>query len=172
MQALEAKHMQLLTTYGEELEAVTDLFHYNKEKPVVPKNAARHSGSIKWVRGLVERVEAPMEKIRMLNKLVLDTEEARVIFASQGALVQAMKEFEAEHVQAWVSKVSQVRFIYVPAAAAAPTLQLYILSQCWAEGNSTGFEQRLIACRSQQRSWRSSSSAWRPTAQRQCTYSR
>ena len=92
----------------EELEAVTDLFHYNKDKPVVPKNAARHSGSIKWVRGLVERVEAPMEKIRMLNKLVLDTEEARTIFASHAALVQAMKEFEGQHVQAWVSQVSQV----------------------------------------------------------------
>jgi dynein heavy chain, axonemal len=108
LQALEMKHMQLLLSYGEELEAVTELFHYNKDKPIVPRNAALHSGSIKWVRGLLERVEAPMEKIRMLNKLVLDTEEARVIFASQSALVQAMRDFEAERVKAWVSKVSLV----------------------------------------------------------------
>jgi dynein heavy chain, axonemal len=109
VQALEMKHMQLLMTYGAEVTAVTDIFNYNREKPIVPKNAARHSGSIKWVRGLVERIEAPMEKIRCLNKAVLDTEEARAIFASQGALVQAMKEFEDEHVKAWISKVSQVR---------------------------------------------------------------
>ena len=67
----------------------------------------------KWlcpqVRGLLERVEAPLEKIRALNKLVLDTEEARAIFARQGALVQAMTEFEEEHAKTWVSKVSKVR---------------------------------------------------------------
>jgi dynein heavy chain len=109
LQALEQKHMQLLMQYGAEVSSVTEIFNSNQDKPVVPKNAARRSGSIKWVRGLMERIEAPMEKIRCLNKAVLDTEEARAIFASQGALVQAMKEFEEEHVKAWRSKVSQVR---------------------------------------------------------------
>ena len=109
VQALEMKHMQLLLAYGDELETVSDLFHTLKATPLVPKNAARHSGAIKWVRGLLERAEAPMEKIRQLNKLVLDTEEARGIFARQAALVQAMKEFEEEHVKTWVGKVSKVR---------------------------------------------------------------
>jgi Dynein heavy chain, N-terminal region 1 len=61
------------------------------------------------VRGLLERIEAPMEKIKGLNKLVLDTEEARAIFGRHGALAQAMKEFEEEHVRAWTAKVSEVR---------------------------------------------------------------
>lgn len=108
MQALEAKHMHLLLDYSDELESVKDAFHYTRDTPVLPKNAARHSGAIKWVRGLMERIEAPMDKIRALNKLVLDTEEARRTLADHTALVQAMKEFEEEHAKAWVSQVSQV----------------------------------------------------------------
>ena len=87
--------MQLLLAHGDELEAVADLFADYKANPVVPKNAAKHSGAIKWVRGLLERIEAPMEKIRLLSKLVLDTEEARGIFARQAALVQAGFPFSA-----------------------------------------------------------------------------
>jgi hypothetical protein len=109
LQALEAKHMQLLTNYSEDLESVKDAFYYTRDTPVLPKDAARHSGAIKWVRGLVERMEAPMEKIRALSKLVLETEEARRTLAEHTALLQAMKEFEEEHVRAWVSQVSQVR---------------------------------------------------------------
>lgn len=100
--------MQLLLNYSDELAGVKDAFHYTRDTPVLPKNAARHSGAIKWVRGLVERIEAPMDKIRALNKLVLETEEARRTLEDHTALVQAMKEFEEEHVKAWVSQVSQV----------------------------------------------------------------
>jgi dynein heavy chain, axonemal len=109
MQALEAKHMQLLLDYSDELASVKDAFHYTRDAPVLPKNAARHSGAIKWVRGLMERIEAPMEKIRALNKLVLDSEEAKRTLADHAALIQAMKDFEEEHAKAWVSQVSQAR---------------------------------------------------------------
>ena len=33
------------------------------------KNAAPHSGAVSWVRGLVERVEEPMSKLRNMNKV-------------------------------------------------------------------------------------------------------
>ena len=91
---------------------------YYKDAPILPKNAARHSGSIKWVRGLRERVEAPMDKIRGLNKLVLDTEEAKRIFEDHAVLLKAMTEFEEEHVKAWVGQVSQV----CPIASVSATL--------------------------------------------------
>lgn len=108
MQALEEKQLQLLMTYSQDLASVKDAFHYNKNAPVLPKNAARHSGAIKWVRGLRERIESPMDKIRGLNKLVLDTEEARRMFGDHATLLKAMNEFEEEHVKAWVGQVSQV----------------------------------------------------------------
>lgn len=108
VQALEEKQLQLLLNYSQDLATVKDAFHYNKHAPILPKNAARHSGSIKWVRGLRERIESPMDKIRSLNKLVLDTEEARQMFEDHAALLKAMNDFEEEHAAAWVGQVSQV----------------------------------------------------------------
>eukprot|EP00892_Ulva_mutabilis_P012050 jgi/Ulvmu1/9217/UM005_0317.1 len=108
VQALEEKQLQLLLTYSQDLASVKDAFHYNKDAPIRPKNAALHSGSIKWVRGLRERIEAPMDKIRGLNKLVLDSEEARRTFEDHATLMKAMNEFEEEHVMAWVGQVSQI----------------------------------------------------------------
>lgn len=108
MQALEEKQLQLLMTYSQDLATVKDAFHYNKKAPILPKNAALHSGSIKWVRGLRERIDSPMDKIRALNRLVLDTEEARRMFEDHAALLKDMNEFEEEHVKAWVGQVSQV----------------------------------------------------------------
>lgn len=108
VQALEEKQLQLLMTYSQDLSTVKDAFHYNKQAPILTKNAALHSGSIKWVRGLRERIDTPMDKIRALNKLVLDTEEARRMFEDHAALSKAMNEFEEEHVKEWVGQVSQV----------------------------------------------------------------
>ena len=67
------------------------MFYYNKERPTLPKNAAKHSGAIKWVRGLVERAEAPMEKIRGLSKMVLERDQARDMFKLHSSLLQAMQ---------------------------------------------------------------------------------
>ena len=101
--------MALLLTYGDELATAADLFHTHKAHPIVPKNAAHHSGAIKWVRGLKERIEAPLEKVRGLSRAVLETEEAKAIFAQRDALVEEMQAFEGEHVKEWVGKVSTVR---------------------------------------------------------------
>lgn len=106
--ALEAKHAELLAAFGDEVAAVGDMFREGAPAPRVPKNAARHSGAVKWVRGLVERAEAPLEKIRALSRAVTETEEARGIFAAQEALVARMREYEQEHVSAWTALVSEV----------------------------------------------------------------
>lgn len=119
-QALEAKHMQLLASFGEELEQVTDLFFYNKKSPTLPKNAAKHSGSVKWVRGLRERIEAPLDKIRSLSKAVLESDEARRSFKSHAVVMDAMQSYEQGHVASWISQVSKVRRLSVRTRARAP----------------------------------------------------
>ena len=126
--ALEAKHAALLAAFGDEVAAVGDMFRDGAPAPRVPKNAARHSGAVKWVRGLVERAEAPLEKIRALSRAVTETEEARGIFAAQEALVARMRAYEREHVDAWTALVSEVR----PAQAAAHPESLRAAQCCAA----------------------------------------
>jgi hypothetical protein len=37
--------------------------------PIMAKNSAPHSGAVAWVRGLVERIDEPMQKLRTMNKV-------------------------------------------------------------------------------------------------------
>ena len=39
-----------------------------KDRPIVAKNSAPHSGAVAWVRGLMERIDEPMQKLRTMNK--------------------------------------------------------------------------------------------------------
>lgn len=54
-------------------------------------------------------MDAPMEKIRALNKLVLETVDARDVFKQHAALLAVMRDFEGAHVSAWTETVAQVR---------------------------------------------------------------
>ena len=49
---LEKKNADLLTSFASDLKDVLDLFHTYKDKPVVARNSAPHSGAAAWVRGL------------------------------------------------------------------------------------------------------------------------
>ena len=49
---LEKKNADLLTSFASDLKDVFDLFHTYKDKPVVARNSAPHSGAAAWVRGL------------------------------------------------------------------------------------------------------------------------
>ena len=57
---------------------VGDIFYRNKHNPPVNKNAAPHSGAVSWVRGLVERVEEPMSKLRNMNKVWFVQHQAKL----------------------------------------------------------------------------------------------
>lgn len=46
---LEKKTDDLLKAYANDLSDVTDLFHAHKDKPIVAKNSAPHSGAVAWV---------------------------------------------------------------------------------------------------------------------------
>jgi hypothetical protein len=48
---------------------VHDIFHAYKDRPVVARNSAPHSGAVAWVRGMVERIDEPMQKLRTMSKV-------------------------------------------------------------------------------------------------------
>lgn len=53
------------------LQDVSDIFHAYRDRPIVAKNSAPHSGAVAWCRGLVERIDEPMQKLRAMNKVRL-----------------------------------------------------------------------------------------------------
>ncbi|KAK9808985.1 hypothetical protein WJX72_007373 [[Myrmecia] bisecta] len=104
---LERKHLDLVRSYGLDLREVTDMFHAHRQSPTLSKNAAPHSGAVAWVRGLKERIAGPMEKLRGVNKLVLETEEAKEIQRLYDTLTAAMDEYEKGVVDDWCKLISE-----------------------------------------------------------------
>lgn len=67
---LEKKNTDLLAAFSSDLTDVSDLFQTYKDKPVVARNSAPHSGATAWARGLRERIEEPMSKVRDAFRLL------------------------------------------------------------------------------------------------------
>mmetsp|Transcript_25005 Transcript_25005/g.85566 ORF Transcript_25005/g.85566 Transcript_25005/m.85566 type:complete len:4525 (+) Transcript_25005:136-13710(+) len=98
---LEKKHVELIRAFGEDLKAVQIIFTQQKAMPPVNRNAPPHSGAINWVRGLRERIKEPMEKLRNLSKIVMETEEAKEVTKLFGQLSASLIEYERATVADW-----------------------------------------------------------------------
>ncbi|KAL6747291.1 flagellar outer dynein arm heavy chain beta [Haematococcus lacustris] len=103
---LEKKHADLLASYAADLKDVADIFHAYQHRPIMAKNSAPHSGAVAWVRGLVERIDEPMQKLRTMNKVILEMEQAKEIQKTYDSLMAAMAEYQAKQVAAWCKRVA------------------------------------------------------------------
>ena len=57
----------------------------NSEPPI--------SGSLTWCRGLVERVQIPMQKLQQLDRAILEREEAKEVTKVYATIVASLQEF-------------------------------------------------------------------------------
>ena len=101
---LEKKQIDLMRQYGQDLKAVQDIFTAQKADPVLSKNSPPHAGAVYWVRGLTARIKEPMEKLRGLNKLVMETEESKEITKLFQQLSAALAEYERSTIAKWVKE--------------------------------------------------------------------
>ena len=69
------KQVELVRQFGADLKEVQRIFDQSRDDPVIAKNAPPFAGSVAWVRGLVQRIKQPMEKLEGLSKLVMETDE-------------------------------------------------------------------------------------------------
>ncbi len=120
---LERKHVDLIKAYGQDLRDVQDSFNSHKalsapgkylerQGPPLYVNMPPVSGALFWVRGLIERIEEPMVKLRQTLRLMLDSEEAKEVNKVYTSLLAALREFEASQFTSWgkgVDEVSQVK---------------------------------------------------------------
>ena len=74
MTDLEKKQVELVRRLGG-LKEVQRIFDQSRDDPVIAKNAPPFAGSVAWVRGLVQRIKQPMEKLEGLSKLVMEADE-------------------------------------------------------------------------------------------------
>ena len=69
-------------------------FIENRDDPPLAPNLPKVTGAIMWCRGILERVKAPMEKLKSLNRNVLNTEDAKDVVKTYTSLVASLSEYE------------------------------------------------------------------------------
>lgn len=98
---LEKKHAALISVVRSDVEEVQAIFNRYKNEPPVGNNLPPIAGSLTWCRGLLERIQPPLEKLKNLDKKILerdDTKDAMKLYAS---FLGQLADFERENIEAW-----------------------------------------------------------------------
>jgi dynein heavy chain len=98
---LEKKHAALIEAVRMDVEEVQGIFDHYKEQPMIAANLPPVAGALSWSRGLLERVQIPVEKLKTLDKKVLEREDTKDVIKMYTALIGQLADFDREKVENW-----------------------------------------------------------------------
>lgn len=98
---LEKKHGVLISAVREDAEEVQKFFTDWRNNPPVASNLPPIAGALTWCRGLLERIQLPLEKLKSLDKKILEREDARESVKMYAAFLGQLSDFEKEKIEAW-----------------------------------------------------------------------
>lgn len=98
---LEKKHSVLIEAYSRDLQAVQQMFMDSRDDPPITSNLPPTAGALGWCHGLKERVQQPMQKLKSLNRAVMEREEAKDLVKAYTQLVASLEEFKHAKIEAW-----------------------------------------------------------------------
>lgn len=102
---LEKKYVELVVDYGKDVQQMQTLFMQRKDKPPIANNLPPIAGALTWCRGLLERVQLPMKKLKQLEKSVMESEEARLVIRDFTAFLGQLSDYERSQIAAWGTSV-------------------------------------------------------------------
>ena len=79
--------MSLVQAYGNDLKTVQEIFLQSRDNPPIASNLPPIAGALTWCRGLVDRIQIPMYKLQLLDKTILDREEAKEVIKVCGRML-------------------------------------------------------------------------------------
>ena len=129
---LEKKHIALVQAYGADLKQVQELFLTERESPPIPNNFPPIAGALTWCRGLKERIQEPMAKLKQLNKTIMQREEAKEVVKVYSTIISSLDDYEHQKIEEWGSDVER---------SSQAKLKLPLL----ARGVTPGYDQREIS---------------------------
>ena len=94
---LEKKHVALINSFAEEIKDVQRIFSRLSDKPHINKNSPQRAGAVLWVRGLIERIKGPMEKLRAFSRI--DSDEGKELVQVYDRLMQSLTSYETATVE-------------------------------------------------------------------------
>eukprot|EP00931_Biecheleriopsis_adriatica_P081370 TRINITY_DN5469_c0_g1_i3.p1 TRINITY_DN5469_c0_g1~~TRINITY_DN5469_c0_g1_i3.p1 ORF type:complete len:4660 (-),score=1275.41 TRINITY_DN5469_c0_g1_i3:88-14067(-) len=106
---LESKFGVILHNYGQELEALKDLYEKNKNTPHIVRNMPPVAGNIMWARHLLHRIMDPMQKLHSNPLVLAGGKESKRIIRLYNKMVKTLVEFEIVWHQAWVNSIDATK---------------------------------------------------------------
>jgi dynein heavy chain len=105
---LEKKHKYLVNAYKSELKIVQQIFLDNKDDPPLNDNQPPKAGAVAWCRGLLDRAEDPMTRLKAILKVALDTDEGKEVSTLHNVVVSSLNEFEKINYDEWANTISAI----------------------------------------------------------------
>ena len=102
---LEKKYAPLIESVKIDINEVQTIFLEHKDDPLIASNLPPSAGALSWCRGLQDRVQFPIEKLKSLDKKVLEREDTRDMLKLYTAILGQMADFDRERVEAWGSSI-------------------------------------------------------------------
>lgn len=104
---LEKKYISLVQSYGADLKTVQEQFLQNRDNCPIAWNLPPIAGALTWCRGLVERIQIPMNKLNQLDRTIIEREEAKEVSKVFYTIVALLQEFENQKIDEWSRDVEQ-----------------------------------------------------------------
>ena len=110
---LEAKQLELIRIYAEELKQVQELFtrdrtgsaskakFFERDGPPLYINMPPVSGALAWVQGLRRRLEEPMRSLMPVLRIMEDTDEVKDVKRMFDSIIKVLREYEDMMFDAW-----------------------------------------------------------------------
>eukprot|EP00605_Chrysophyceae_sp_TOSAG23-4_P001019 GSChrysophyteH1.ASY1.ANO1.1120.1 assembled CDS len=98
---LEKKYSPLITGVKSDTDEVNHIFMEHKDSPLIASNLPPISGALAWCRGLQDRIQFPIEKLKALDKKVMEREDTRDMLKIYTALIGQMADFDRERIESW-----------------------------------------------------------------------
>jgi len=136
---VEVKQIILIQAYGKDLKVIQEEFLQHRCNP--PNETLRNlppiGGALTWCRGLMARIQIPMEKMQQLDRNILDREEAKEVTKVQKAIMSSLLDFEKQKIEEWGGDVE---------ATSSAKLELPLLRRAEDESRqlNTNFDPALV----------------------------
>jgi dynein heavy chain len=98
---LEKKHASLIESIRVDFELVQQLFNEMKDKPYIANNLPPIAGALSWCKSLRDRIQGPIEKLKTLDKKILEREDTKEVIKTFTLLIGQLADLDKENIEHW-----------------------------------------------------------------------
>jgi dynein heavy chain, axonemal len=99
--ALEKRHAALIEAIDTDLKQVQRIYESSKDSPFIPHNLPPIAGALTWSKSLRDRIDIPINKLKTLDKKILDRDDVRDVIKLYTYLIGQFSDFDLEKIESW-----------------------------------------------------------------------